>query len=189
MTIYYHRHHIIPRHAGGTDDPSNIILLTVEEHAEAHKKLWEEHGRIEDKLAWKGLSGIIGKEEIVYYVNEERKRKISEANKGQISNNRGKKFSDETRKKMSESMKGIPKSEEHRKKLAKLRKGTIHSDETRKKMSEAHKGKHFSDETRKKLSERKKNLPKLECPHCGFIGNINIKRYHFNNCKKASKNE
>ena len=35
----YHNHHIVPRHAGGTDDPSNIIKLTVSEHAEAHLKL------------------------------------------------------------------------------------------------------------------------------------------------------
>ena len=30
-----HSHHIIPKHIGGTDDPSNIIELTVEEHAAA----------------------------------------------------------------------------------------------------------------------------------------------------------
>ena len=53
----YHNHHIIPRHAGGTDDPSNIVRLTVEEHAEAHRILYEKHGRIEDKIAWKCLSG------------------------------------------------------------------------------------------------------------------------------------
>lgn len=52
-----HKHHIIPRHAGGTDDPSNIIELTIEEHAEAHRILWKEHGRIEDKVAWDMLSG------------------------------------------------------------------------------------------------------------------------------------
>ena len=63
MTIY-HNHHIIPRHMGGTDDPSNLVRLTVEEHALAHKKLYEEHGRHEDWLAWKGLEGFIGKEEI-----------------------------------------------------------------------------------------------------------------------------
>lgn len=56
--IIYHIHHIIPRHAGGTDDPSNLIKLTIEEHAEAHRLLWEEHGRIEDKMAWLGLSGL-----------------------------------------------------------------------------------------------------------------------------------
>lgn len=58
MTIY-HKHHIIPKHAGGTDDPSNLILLTVEEHAEAHRLLYEEHGRLQDYYAWKGLSGQI----------------------------------------------------------------------------------------------------------------------------------
>jgi|AACY02.15.fsa_nt_gi molecular chaperone DnaK (HSP70) len=189
MTIYYHRHHIIPRHAGGTDDPSNLIQLTVEEHAEAHKKLWEEYGRIEDKIAWKGLSGIIGKEEIVYYVNEERKRKISKANTGQISHNRGKKFSNEIREKMSKSMKGISKSEEHKKKLSQSMKGKTASEETKKKMSEAATGHKVSEETRRKIRESKQNLPKLECPHCGFISHINMKRYHFNNCKKALVNE
>lgn len=63
--IYTHKHHIIPKHMGGTDDPSNIIELTVEEHAEAHKKLYEKYGKKQDKLAWQGLAGIIGKEELV----------------------------------------------------------------------------------------------------------------------------
>jgi len=58
MTIY-HVHHIIPRHMGGTNDPENLVRLTIEEHAFAHKKLYEEHGRWEDKLAWKALSGQI----------------------------------------------------------------------------------------------------------------------------------
>jgi hypothetical protein len=52
-----HKHHIIPKHAGGTDDPSNIVELTVSEHTEEHRKLWEEYGRIEDKVAWNMLSG------------------------------------------------------------------------------------------------------------------------------------
>lgn len=31
MTIY-HNHHIVPKRAGGTDEPSNLIRLTVKEH-------------------------------------------------------------------------------------------------------------------------------------------------------------
>ena len=60
-----HLHHIIPKHMGGSDDPSNLVELTIEEHAEAHRKLFLEHGYWEDEIAWKGLAGIIGKEQIV----------------------------------------------------------------------------------------------------------------------------
>jgi len=70
-----HFHHIVPKHMGGTDDPLNLIELTVEEHANAHKKLWEEHGRWQDEFAWKLLDGQIHK--------EERNRQLSSlANKG-----------------------------------------------------------------------------------------------------------
>jgi hypothetical protein len=60
-----HRHHIIPKHAGESNDSSNIVELSVADHAEAHRILFETFRRTEDLLAWKGLAGIIGKEEIV----------------------------------------------------------------------------------------------------------------------------
>jgi hypothetical protein len=44
-----HKHHIIPRHAGGTDDPSNLVELSIEEHAEAHRVLYEKYDRWQDK--------------------------------------------------------------------------------------------------------------------------------------------
>ena len=52
-----HKHHIIPKHMRGTDDPNNLIELTIEEHAQAHFNLWEKFGCIEDKIAWECLSG------------------------------------------------------------------------------------------------------------------------------------
>jgi hypothetical protein len=52
-----HIHHIIPKHMGGTDDPSNLIELTVEEHSQAHLKLYEQHGKKEDLCAYYMLSG------------------------------------------------------------------------------------------------------------------------------------
>lgn len=57
--LYKHKHHIVPKHAGGSDDPSNFIELTIEEHAEAHRILFEEFGRWQDRLAWQTLSGQI----------------------------------------------------------------------------------------------------------------------------------
>lgn len=52
-----HKHHIIPRHMGGSDDPSNLIELSVEEHAQAHIKLYEQYGKKEDLCAYYMLSG------------------------------------------------------------------------------------------------------------------------------------
>ena len=56
---------------GGTDDPENLIELTIEEHAEAHRKLFEEHGCWQDYIAWQGLSKLIPKEELVRKMQSE----------------------------------------------------------------------------------------------------------------------
>ena len=97
-----HLHHVIPKHMGGTDDESNLVELTIEEHAEAHRLLYEQHGHWQDKLAWKGLSGQIGREEILAMRRDhglrtnnpmwkqEAKDKISESMKG--DNNPMRKF-------------------------------------------------------------------------------------------------
>jgi|LakMenE18May11ns_1017448.scaffolds.fasta_scaffold9338631_1 hypothetical protein len=50
---------------GGSDDPSNLVELTVEEHAEAHRKLFEQHGKEEDRMAWLALSGQASKPEVM----------------------------------------------------------------------------------------------------------------------------
>jgi hypothetical protein len=60
-----HKHHKIPRHAGGTDDPSNIVEVSVSEHAELHFALYLEYGRWQDWLASQSLSGRIKKEQVV----------------------------------------------------------------------------------------------------------------------------
>ena len=60
-----HKHHIIPKHLGGSDHPSNLVTLSVQEHAKAHWVLFHLYGHEADRLAWLGLSGLIGKEEII----------------------------------------------------------------------------------------------------------------------------
>jgi len=68
-------HHIIPRYLGGTDDPSNLIKLSIEEHAAAHKKLYEEHGHIEDHIAYLGLSKLVESGEAAQLAMKEGQRK------------------------------------------------------------------------------------------------------------------
>lgn len=70
-----HLHHIIPKHQGGTDDTSNLIELSIEEHAEAHRRLYEQYGHWEDFIAWQGLSGMMGKEEIIQAIQKEAGKK------------------------------------------------------------------------------------------------------------------
>ena len=117
MKQVLHKHHVVPRHAGGTDDPSNLIELTPEEHAEAHRILYEEYGRWQDKLAWKGLSGQIDKDAIML--------EIWKAREGKGNPFYGMKHTDETKRKISEKCKGhtrgtgILKSEEHKQAMRK----------------------------------------------------------------------
>lgn len=56
---------------GGSDHPSNLVELTVAEHADAHRKLYEDHGLLQDKLAWLGLLGLIDTAEIVHTLQSE----------------------------------------------------------------------------------------------------------------------
>lgn len=91
-----HKHHIIPKHAGGTDELDNLIELTVAEHAEAHRMLYEQYGRWQDRVAWLSLSGIMNNEERIYEI-------VSNANKGNPS---GYSHSLEVRKYLSDSKKG-----------------------------------------------------------------------------------
>jgi hypothetical protein len=51
-----HRHHILPKHAGGTDDASNIVLLTREQHAEAHMLRYKQLGSMKDLYAYQLLT-------------------------------------------------------------------------------------------------------------------------------------
>lgn len=113
--IHWHKHHLIPRHAGGTNDPSNIIKVNTALHSFLHKQLYEEHGRWQDKIAYECLSGRISKEEAIRQaqsLGQKGKKKppsvvqaIIESNKRRIGENHplyGTKRPPETIKKMSE---------------------------------------------------------------------------------------
>jgi hypothetical protein len=58
-----HKHHIIPRYMGGTDEPENLVEVTVTQHAMFHFCNYQLWGNEEDRIAWRGLSGLITADE------------------------------------------------------------------------------------------------------------------------------
>lgn len=56
-SITWHYHHLVPKHAGGTDDRANLLKCNVAMHAFLHHQLYEEHGRWQDRNAAQLLSG------------------------------------------------------------------------------------------------------------------------------------
>lgn len=96
---------------GGTDDPSNLIELTIEEHAEAHRILYETYGKVEDKVAWQSLAGLVPKAELMRELHQLGRRKADNVlkekygvtNPGQLPN---------TRKATSDRLKRLHSSDE-----------------------------------------------------------------------------
>ena len=114
----YHTHHIIPKYMGGTDDPSNLVQLTVEEHAQAHLELYEKYGDERDLVAHRMLLGQIDRAEAIKIIQklpktEKWKKQKSEAMKGVNNPQYGKTTSDKQKKAVAEAAKerftGVPK--------------------------------------------------------------------------------
>ena len=146
-----HKHHIIPQHMGGTDDPSNIIELTIEQHADAHKKLYEQHGKLEDYVAWKGLSGQINREEVIAY----------KCSMGGHANKDVPK-SEQHKLKISEALTGLPRPQHTELTKSKLSKSAIGNKNSKNHSSEEYKQKQ-SDAmkqawARRKLKQSKKGV-------------------------------
>ena len=179
MTIY-HTHHIVPRHMGGTDDPDNLKRgLTIEEHAEEHRLLWKKHGKQEDYIAWKCLSGQITNYEANILATK--------------AANTGRKLSKEQNDALQASAR---RSNQERlingthnwlggKRISKIQKDLINM------------GKHNftdsawqSEHAKKKVNRQIENgrhcsQIKKECPHCNKIVDIaNYNRWHGDRCKK-----
>ena len=57
MKINYHTHHLVPKHAGGTDDPSNLVRVNKAMHAFMHRLRYQETGDYYDCCAANLLSG------------------------------------------------------------------------------------------------------------------------------------
>ena len=102
-----HTHHIIPKHMGGTNDKSNLVELTVRQHALAHKKLYKKYGHWQDKLAYESLLKLKDRHEIT---------KEIQRRTGLMS--KGRKLSEQAKRNISQGMIGIVHTESHKRKTA-----------------------------------------------------------------------
>jgi hypothetical protein len=135
-----HKHHVLPKRLGGGDE---IVLLTIPEHAEAHRILWERHGQWQDYVAWKALSGQI--------TNIEASRKaMSEGGKC----HKGKKRPIEIGQKVARFHRRRNRSVETRERIGAARKGKTFrlSDEVYAKIAESNRGKKRTAAQRARLS-------------------------------------
>lgn len=172
--VYYEKHHIIPKCLNGSNDNSNLVLLTAREHFICHKLLTYiykgnrkiifaytllcfklqnissrdyKHAR---ELISKNTSGknhyLYGKKQSKETIN-----KRMEKNKLKI---------EQTRKKISNSLKGHIVDEKTKLKISESNKGKKKSDLHRLNLIISHKGHYQSLNTKMKISEKMKNIRK-----------------------------
>lgn len=194
---YFERHHILPKCLGGTNDKSNIINLTPEEHYLAHQllvKIHPEHKGLKYALYMmtkapnerrnnNKLYGWIKKD---YLQNRPKSRGMT-----------GRKLSQEHVEKIRKANTGKQLSDETKQKISKTKLGVKMTPEAIKSMNEkrSNNASWVSKQKERKLSEYSKSLisaanngrtfPTKICPHCKKSGaGPNMTRYHFDNCNQ-----
>ena len=72
--MFIDTHHIIPKHKGGTDDPSNLVKLPRKLHQEVHYRRWLVYENISDLYAFQLLGGNLSDEELSKIYEDQVKR-------------------------------------------------------------------------------------------------------------------
>jgi len=165
MTIY-HTHHIIPKYMGGTDEPDNLVTITVEEHANLHLKLYEDYGDYRDLLAYQGLSKQITQDELLSKLYSENGKNMVRKRKENGWKGFSKPNSVETRKKISATKKGVPNpklkgrplSEEHKSNIS-ISRLKIMTKELKKILSIANTGKKYYTNEKLQISRQFDDYP------------------------------
>lgn len=56
--VYTEKHHILPKHDGGTDESTNLVVVTYRQHRFLHKIRYKAFKQIGDRLSYKLMYGI-----------------------------------------------------------------------------------------------------------------------------------
>lgn len=144
--VYCEKHHIIPKCLGGSNDKTNLVILTAREHYIVHYllyKIFPENNKI--FFALSAMNMI------------KRWNNISvERYKPKFTSKQYEKLRIMRKETVSKLLKNRPKSEEHKKHLSEANIGKKASNEARLKMSAAQKKIIHTEEWNKKVSEGKK---------------------------------
>lgn|SRR5574343_30144 len=156
---YFERHHIVPKCMNGSNDKSNLVLLTAREHYLCHWLLW--------KANKDSTSLTMAYHKMMHRSNKFQSRKFNITSKQYESL----KFAHSLQ--VSKRMKGRVKSEEEIEKLKLSRKGYKHSNETLSKL----KSSMTNSNVRQKISLAAKERPKLfgkdaRCKRKCFIDDV-----------------
>ena len=139
LDVYTERHHIVPRCLGGTNESTNLVRLTPEEHYIAHQLLVKIHPG-NDKLVYAATFMTV-------YSRHHRDKRINNKLFGWI-------------KRRLSIAKSVPQSEEHKLNNSKAQTGKKLSDETKAKMSASRTGVKHSAEWSMNISEAQKGRKK-----------------------------
>lgn len=181
MKKIIHKHHILPKHMGGTDDEMNLEFVTIEEHAQRHKELFQKYGKYEDKAAWYMLSGrtTIGESLIRYLANVGFRKFLNDPIKKKIWQNKisnslfGKKQSDETKLKRSISFKELYSSGKLKSSFNYLPKSFFQENYK--------KNKYKMEQSRKSSEVWKKSVSSIESKQKRIINSPKSKKIKINN--------
>ena len=151
---YTESHHIVPRCMGGTDDKSNLVDLTPEEHCVAHQLLVKIYPDNDSLVYAAHMMNATRQGNKVYAWLRKKRSELLKGNqysKGQIQ-------SKETKAKRSKSLTGQTRSVESKAKMSEAAKGRTHSAESKAKMSEARKGRPAPNKGKPHSEEQKEKM-------------------------------
>lgn len=170
---YLEKHHIIPKCMGGTNDSSNLVLLTAREHFICHWLLAKQY---RTKALWNAFAMMAVSSEKHIRNNSKHFERMRIARRYAMSGDGNPMFG-----KKSVCVKHTPET------IEKIRLSKIG------KKRNPFNRKPATQETKDKISLSNKNKPsklkgrvleKVECPHCHKMSSVNnYSRWHGDSCK------